>query len=97
VPGEVSVIGYDDSQLARLIHINLTTVAQDPEQMARRAVEPVVERLEGEPGMPPLTPDSHPGRGAHNWPICRAPATSFVGRTKSALGIFGPARKRHAM
>jgi DNA-binding LacI/PurR family transcriptional regulator len=52
VPGEVSVIGYDDSRLARLTHINLTTVAQDPEQMARLAVEAVVERLEGESGKP---------------------------------------------
>jgi len=53
VPGEVWVIGYDDSRLARLTHINLTTVAQDPEQMARLAVEAVGERLKGEPGMPP--------------------------------------------
>ena len=53
VPGEVSVIGYDDSRLARLTHVNLTTVAQDPEQMARLAVEAVIGRLEGEPGMPP--------------------------------------------
>ena len=53
VPGELSVIGYDDSRLARLTHINLTTVAQDPEQLARLAVEAVIERLEGEPGTPP--------------------------------------------
>jgi DNA-binding LacI/PurR family transcriptional regulator len=53
VPGEVWVIGYDDSRLARLTHINLTTVAQDPEQMARLAVEAVGERLKGEPGIPP--------------------------------------------
>jgi DNA-binding LacI/PurR family transcriptional regulator len=39
VPGEVSVIGYDDSRLARLTHINLTTRRPGPEQMARRAVE----------------------------------------------------------
>jgi Periplasmic binding protein-like domain len=45
-----SVIGYDDSRLARLTHINLITVAQDPEHMARLAVEAVIERLEGEPG-----------------------------------------------
>jgi hypothetical protein len=30
IPGEVSVVGYDDSRLARLAHVNLTTVAQDP-------------------------------------------------------------------
>ena len=53
MPGEVSVIGYDDSRLARLTHINLTTVASTPEQMAHLAVEAVVEHLKGEPGMPP--------------------------------------------
>ena len=47
------MIGYDDSRLARLTHINLTTVAQDPGQMARLAVEAVIERLEGDPGTPP--------------------------------------------
>ena len=53
VPGEISVVGYDVSRLARLTHINLTTVAQDAEQMARLAVEAVVERLDGDPAEPP--------------------------------------------
>ena len=53
VPGDVSVIGYDDSRLARLSHIDLTTVAQNAEQTARLAVEAVVERLEGDASMPP--------------------------------------------
>ena len=29
VPGSVSVVGYDDSALARLAHVDLTTVSQD--------------------------------------------------------------------
>jgi DNA-binding LacI/PurR family transcriptional regulator len=53
VPGKISVVGYDDSRLARLTHIDLTTVAQDAERMARLAVEAVVERLEGDAGMSP--------------------------------------------
>jgi DNA-binding LacI/PurR family transcriptional regulator len=53
VPGEISVMGYDDSRLARLTHNDLTTVAQDAEQMARLAVEAVIERLEGRRGGPP--------------------------------------------
>ena len=53
VPGDISVIGYDDSRLARLTHIDLTTVAQDAEQTARLAVEAVVERLEGDVNQPP--------------------------------------------
>lgn len=43
VPGAVSVVGYDDSMLARLAHVDLTTVSQDAAQQAERAVE----RLEG--------------------------------------------------
>jgi DNA-binding LacI/PurR family transcriptional regulator len=38
VPEEISVVGYDDSSLARLAHINLTTVAQDTGTMAVLAV-----------------------------------------------------------
>lgn len=53
VPGDVSVVGYDDSRLARLTHIDLTTVAQDAERMAQLAVQAVVERLEGDAGMAP--------------------------------------------
>jgi len=46
VPREVSVIGYDDSQLARLTHIDLTSVRQDAERMAELAVRAAVERLD---------------------------------------------------
>jgi DNA-binding LacI/PurR family transcriptional regulator len=47
VPGAVSVVGYDDSPLSRLAHIDLTTVSQDSEQLMRHAVAAVVERLDG--------------------------------------------------
>jgi DNA-binding LacI/PurR family transcriptional regulator len=47
VPGDVSIVGFDDSQLSRLTHINLTTVRQDAEQMADLAVRAAVERVEG--------------------------------------------------
>src|SRR5262249_33758243 len=46
VPGAVSVVGYDDSALARLAHVDLTSVSQDARGQARRAVALVVERLE---------------------------------------------------
>ncbi|RTL66969.1 MAG: LacI family transcriptional regulator [Pseudonocardiaceae bacterium] len=48
VPGRVSVIGYDDSPLARLAHVDLTTVSQNTHEMTERAVELAVERLEGD-------------------------------------------------
>jgi DNA-binding LacI/PurR family transcriptional regulator len=47
VPGQVSVIGYDDSMLARLAHVDLTTVSQDAGQQAAYAVALAAERLDG--------------------------------------------------
>ena len=49
MPGDVSVIGYDDSRLARLSHVNLTTVAQDAEQMTTLAVTRAIDRVNGTP------------------------------------------------
>ena len=46
VPGAISVVGYDDSSLARLAHVNLTTVSQDARGQAERALAAAVERLE---------------------------------------------------
>jgi DNA-binding LacI/PurR family transcriptional regulator len=48
VPGQVSVIGFDDSRLARLTHINLTTVGQDIPRLADLAVVRALARLEGQ-------------------------------------------------
>lgn len=48
VPGQVSVIGYDDSPLAQLSHVDLTSVSQDPLEQAKCAVTAVVERLDGQ-------------------------------------------------
>ncbi|MFD5746658.1 LacI family DNA-binding transcriptional regulator [Streptomyces sp. NPDC127033] len=47
VPADVSVVGCDDSSLARLAHISLTTLSQDAERMAELAVQAAVERLDG--------------------------------------------------
>jgi DNA-binding LacI/PurR family transcriptional regulator len=46
VPGSVSVVGFDDSPVAGLPQINLTTVAQDPRALAVNAIDSVIERLE---------------------------------------------------
>lgn len=46
VPGDVSVVGYDDSTLARLAHIDLTSVNQDAPAQARHAVLAAVSRLD---------------------------------------------------
>jgi DNA-binding LacI/PurR family transcriptional regulator len=59
VPGAVSVVGYDDSALARLAHVDLTSVSQDAHGQAGQAVALAVERLENgraEPREVVLTP-----------------------------------------
>ncbi|WP_240777702.1 LacI family DNA-binding transcriptional regulator [Nonomuraea basaltis] len=48
VPGEISVVGFDNSHLARLAHIDLTTVGQDIPRLASLAVGRAIARLEGE-------------------------------------------------
>lgn len=52
VPHQVSVVGYDDSPLARLGVVGLTTVSQDPQAMAAAAVRAAVDRLD-RPAAPP--------------------------------------------
>jgi len=42
----VSVVGFDDSPLAGMAHIDLTTVRQDSARLAKAAVERLVARLD---------------------------------------------------
>jgi DNA-binding LacI/PurR family transcriptional regulator len=46
IPGTISVVGYDDSPIARLASINLTTVSQNLAELAEHAVTAVFERLD---------------------------------------------------
>lgn len=48
VPQRVSVLGFDDSPLAGLAHVNLTTVRQDSAGLARAAIRRLVARLDDE-------------------------------------------------
>jgi len=47
VPGEISVVGYDDSRLASLGNVELTSVSQDPAALAATAVRHAIARAEG--------------------------------------------------
>jgi DNA-binding LacI/PurR family transcriptional regulator len=53
IPEQVSIVGYDDSHIAGLSHIDLTTVRQDVPRLAQLAVEAADEQLRGarEPGV----------------------------------------------
>lgn len=47
IPGQVSMIGYDDNKIARERGIDLTSIAQQPRELARLAVERLHDRLLG--------------------------------------------------
>ncbi len=46
VPGQMALVGYDDSPAARLATVDLTSVSQLPQALAEAAVRAAAERLE---------------------------------------------------
>ncbi|MBC2642591.1 LacI family DNA-binding transcriptional regulator [Rhodococcus wratislaviensis] len=47
VPADISVVGYDDSRLARIPHVQMTTISQDATQMADAAVDGALAQIAG--------------------------------------------------
>jgi DNA-binding LacI/PurR family transcriptional regulator len=51
VPGQLSIVGYDDTPMAALTMVRLTSVSQDVRQLARAAITRAIVRTE-DPGAP---------------------------------------------
>jgi len=47
IPDDVAVTGWDDIELSRVTFPSLTTIAPDLHELARRAVEMLIERISG--------------------------------------------------
>jgi DNA-binding LacI/PurR family transcriptional regulator len=54
VPGDISIIGFDDVPMAAWLSYRLTTLRQAPERIAREVVS-VLDRRSAEPDSPPIS------------------------------------------
>jgi DNA-binding LacI/PurR family transcriptional regulator len=56
VPGDVAVVGFDDSPIARYTHPPLTTVAQPIKQLGWEMAKMIVSLIDGEQPGPLILP-----------------------------------------
>ena len=49
IPGDISIVGFDDATLAQSPEVDLTSVQQVPQELARLAVERIITRSNGGP------------------------------------------------
>lgn len=76
IPRDVSLVGFDDIHLARLVQPGLTTMRVDPKQMGRMAASLLINRLESPPEatMQHTLPVTLVERGS----VCRIPGSKEV-------------------
>jgi DNA-binding LacI/PurR family transcriptional regulator len=55
VPGDLSIVGFDDVPMAGLARISLTTLAQPRDELARLGIAAIADRIERKLNGPPRT------------------------------------------
>lgn len=46
IPEQLSIVGFDDHMISRLVEVTVTTIAQDSSEIGRRAAELIVQQIE---------------------------------------------------
>lgn len=46
IPEQLSIVGFDDHMISRLVEVTVTTIAQDSSEIGRRAAEIIVQQIE---------------------------------------------------
>lgn len=68
VPGDLSVVGYDDDRVAQLPSVDLTTVRQDADRLASAVVEQAMDRINGRAARQTVIPPTLVVRGTTGAP-----------------------------
>jgi DNA-binding LacI/PurR family transcriptional regulator len=88
VPRQVSVVGYEDSRLARASWARLTTISQDSAAIARAAVERAIARVAGEPAGRPVLIKPTPIERATTAPPTAGPPKAPPGGRRAHQHLF---------